>query len=741
MRKTLSLFLMVLFILTAAVSAWAEPVTFVQTFGYTQARNREGLVPGGIIIPAWVHDTGKSYSQPLLFNGEPWGFAPEPGDPKSALAISIENGVVYGFKFPSGVLKPHLGNLEQLDPLWSQRLSAITKGEATFFKWDNRWYLFVGTDSQYLDIFDVTDFQDPQLVKRYQTPYATDIISAPTVFNWRGHLAVVYTCGNTGTISIVFDPLEPNATSYYIPLGSGRTSSSPAPVLKNGPGPYDYEGFAVGRDQGQNDGKLYVIRFDDFFTISNGKVVPKPKTETSFYVVEDLPAGLVSSFCVSDDGFFIYFGDCRSNFYCYNTATKKFLWKNMNSSVAGMFSNRSPALSEDKVIFPANTKPGQIGAVIALDRNTGQEVWCFRFNSSSPQHAPSVMKSPDGEFVLVPTVSTGGVGAVVELDGSTGQLVARVPVCSEETTDRYAMGNTGGLSFAGFWGVSSDAWGTVGWFIVPGLDFKAVKIDPGVPEGEKAKSGQTYTATVEFGSLFNTWTTGLSEVGVDADVNGQPTVITDVYGQELPKASYNRKSFYTLSPVPNGDGAWTVRFNWTAPAADKAVLKAWINLQMGRIPTTWSESDGATPTDPKNNLVQAEVPVEIQGVDISVAASTPNSKYIMPFNASSVTCPVNITVKRKDSSGNPVPVKVTVESPLGSKTFDATLAPGGVWRTSILYTASRAGSYPVKVQVWPVGMQDTNPGDNVTSLNIVVEKQSLPEIPREPGIHSELGGR
>ncbi len=137
MRKILSLLLAVLFILTAAVPAWAEPVTFVQTFGYTQARNREGLVPGGIIIPAWSHDTGKSYSQPLLFNGEPFGFEPEPGEPDSALAISIENGVVYGFKFPSGVLKPHLGNLEQLSHLWWRPLSAITKGEATLFKWKN----------------------------------------------------------------------------------------------------------------------------------------------------------------------------------------------------------------------------------------------------------------------------------------------------------------------------------------------------------------------------------------------------------------------------------------------------------------------------------------------------------------------------------------------------------------------------------------------------------------------------
>ncbi|MDH7577421.1 MAG: hypothetical protein QHH75_06225 [Bacillota bacterium] len=166
MRKFLSLFLATLLILTAIVPAWAEPVTFVQTFGYTQARNREGNVPGSVIIPAWFHDTGRSYSQPLLFNGEPWGFAPEPGEPDSALVISIENGVLYGFRFPSGVLKLRLGNLEQLAPFWSQRLSATTKGEATLFNWNGRWLLFIGTDSNYLDIFDVTDFHNPFLVNR-----------------------------------------------------------------------------------------------------------------------------------------------------------------------------------------------------------------------------------------------------------------------------------------------------------------------------------------------------------------------------------------------------------------------------------------------------------------------------------------------------------------------------------------------------------------------------------------------
>ena len=74
------------------------------------------------------------------------------------------------------------------------------------------------------------------------------------------------------------------------------------------------------------------------------------------------------------------------------------------------------------------------------------------------------------------------------------------------------------------------------------------------------------------------------------------------------------------------------------------------------------------------------------------------------------------------------------------RTFDATLKPNGTWKTSFSYTVSKAGTYPVKVQAWPVGVQDIKTNNNVVSLNIVVEKQKPPEVPREPGIHSELGG-
>ncbi len=299
----------------------------------------------------------------------------------------------------------------------------------------------------------------------------------------------------------------------------------------------------------------------------------------------------------------------------------------------------------------------------------------------------------------------------------------------------YAMGCSGGLSFAGFWGASSDTQGTVGWFIVPGLDFKAVKLDPGVPEGEKAKSGQTYTATVEFGSFFDTWFSGLSEVGIDADVNGQPTVITDVYGQELPKVSYNGKTFYVLSPVPSGDGTWTVKFNWTAPAADKAVLRAWINLEMGRINATWPETDGATPEDPKNNLKEVEVPVE--GVDLAVNVAFPTKNYVISWNNSAGFPTAMVKVFRTDNGTEPVKFRLTMTGPEGPKVMEMTITD----KPQVFFysfPATKAGKYTVEARVEAVGVQETDLSNNAGSDWTEVAKQPPPSPGKESGKHGEL---
>ncbi|MFZ5899647.1 MAG: hypothetical protein ACOYU7_10915, partial [Bacillota bacterium] len=207
MRKALTLFLALVVLLTAVFPAWAAPVSSVTTFGYTQARNREGLVVGGLPIPVWFHDTGRSFSQGLLFSGKPWGYTPEAGEPDVALAVSAEGKMLYGFKFPSGTLKPGLKAVSH-PHLWAQSLSATTKSDPTLVNWNGKQLMFVGTASPYLDVFDATDFSNTQWLRSVKAK-ATDIVSAPTAFNWRGHLAVVYTCGNTGNVAVTFDPLDP----------------------------------------------------------------------------------------------------------------------------------------------------------------------------------------------------------------------------------------------------------------------------------------------------------------------------------------------------------------------------------------------------------------------------------------------------------------------------------------------------------------------------------------------------
>ncbi|MEW5761576.1 MAG: hypothetical protein AB1776_00005, partial [Bacillota bacterium] len=380
-------------------------------------------------------------------------------------------------------------------------------------------------------------------------------------------------------------------------------------------------------------------------------------------------------------------------YYAYDVANRRFLWKNMHASTAGMFSNRSPAMTATQLFFPAGTKPWQKGALIALDRATGREMWVYR-SSGSIHTAPVVLSTPDGRQIVGVGAAAGKYGWIALFDAATGAKLASAPLCGVGDPDNYAVGVSGQLSFVGFWGATTDSWGTVGWFIVPKLDFAAVKLDPGVPEGQKAKYGQTYTATVDFGSFFDTWFTGLTEVGIDADVNGQPVVLADENGRELPKISANKKTFYVLSPVPAGEGKWTVKFNWKAapaPGTDKAVLRAWINLGMGRISATWPESDGASPTDPKNNLVRVEVPVE-GVVDLAVDVAFPKKKYVISWISDAVFPSAMVKVFRTDGGKDPVKFRLTMTGPAGPKVVEMTITD----KPQIFsygFTATKAGKY------------------------------------------------
>lgn len=743
------------FLLLFPAWAWADDyfnllnkagsVPYGVTFGLTQARNRDGMVIGSRAIQwyGWSNK-GTSYSQPILTSAGYFGLPDHPDVPGlSACAITVEKDYLYGY---------WLGKEDfvlDFDPdrvysIWSLPLSSETKSHPTLVEWNGRKYVFIGTvtgaeGKPHLDIFDVTDFLHPKAVRRVILEDASDIVSAPAVFRWHDFLMVVYTTGNTGKVHVLAleDPekASPRDAQFYISLGSGRTSSSPAPVL-NG------QGFAVGLDQGPSDGKLYVIRFEDRFEIKNGQIVPKPKDERKFYAVEDLPSGLCASFATDQGGATIYFGDSRSHYYAYSVTGRYFIWRQMNAPTAGMFCNRSPALTPTRVYFPAGTKPGTKGALVALDRETGRVVWTHLFQSTA-QSAPVIMRATDEPLILEGTATlTGKEGWLALLDPVSGEIIEGASVEAGGSSS-YAGGLSGELSFIGSWGVASDFNGATFWSIVPYLDFEAVSIDPGVPEGEEAKAGQWYTATVKFGSDFGAHYAKILKVGVDADVNGNPAVLADVYGNKLPEATVNGKTFYYVGPVEAGKGEYTVKFKWQAqPSSDGyAHLRAWINLNelngepLGRIGKTWAE-DNDTDDPYANNLVSAKV--KVAAYDVSVKVSFPKSVYYIPYDRETTSPTASVIVSRPADAPKDIQVKLTISGPAGAKVQTLTLDTAK-W-LQYQFTVG-PGTYTVTARVEPLNFADPNPANNVSSASAQVKKQASPQTgPKEPGLHVEIGG-
>jgi len=648
-----------------SLPAWAAPTRAVTTFGYDQQRNREGQVDGRVIAPAWYHAGDKSYSQPLLLSGRYFGLPDWRGGEK-VVAMTAEGAKLYSYIFPESPAFP----IPRLEPIWSRQLSAITKSHPTLVEWQGRKLVFIGTESRYLDVFDLSNFLEPEDLGSIPSHFASDIVSAPTAFNWRGHLLIVYTSGNTGDVYVLADPLvAKQRVQYYLTLGPGRTSSSPAPVL-------DGAGFAVGLDQGPGDGKLYVLRFDDLFTEQDGRVVLK--SNPSVYAREDLPSGLCASFAVSDETNTIYFGDSRSHVYAYDVAGRRFLWR--NDAAAGLFSNRSPALTEDLVIFPAGTR-GAGGKLVAVDRASGRTAWVKTFQAAA-QTAPVVLTAPGARGIL-----EGGSNGWLALLDMTGNMVQAVKIAETGLPDPYAQGVSGELSFVGYAGVTTDAQGAKGWWILSRLDFAALSIDPGVPPGQEAKHGQAYTATVRFKTDYEAWH-DLPGVPVDADVNGKPVQLLDVSGGELPKVTTGGKTFYLLTPTPVGVNEYEVRFNWTAMAGPdgKAVLTAWINLVRGRVTQAWPEADTT------NNLVQAEVQVE--GVDL----------YVTNFGV--VTDPVrqcystSASVVAGNKSDRQLTTRVKFYGPDGTQTRQVTLPPNGQVPLTFSFDAPcKTGTYSLRVTI------------------------------------------
>ncbi|RKO65705.1 hypothetical protein D7024_01120 [Desulfofundulus salinus] len=750
-RRILVVFLILVFLFASAFPALAATTSGwglwkdVTTFGFDDYHTRVGDNTNfPVMWPAWYafqNPPETSYSQPLILDGDYFG-------KDRPVVIAAIGKALCGFV--SKQAKPD-GKWQPNPPVWSLPLKGDgpTKSHPTLVDLNGRKLVFIGTEHDsavggaWLQVFDVTDFDHPKEVFRDWSKLIHDVVSAPVVYNWCGHLVVITTAGDTGRIVLWLglDKLKDDGvvstgeiTTGYLAL-PGRTSSTPS-IVKLADGS---DGLAVGVDQGLYSGKLAIYKFNDILSENNGKVHLKGKDP---FRTIDLPSGLVASFSVSGDRTKLYFGDCRSRVYCYDTRALKGVW--VNTAVAGTFSNRSPALLPGTVFFPAvgGTSSGDVnseGRVIAVDRNTGKTMWVANFDSRA-QTAPAVWAvNGYGSIVLEGTRGIPGKSspAMALLDAGTGEKYGYINLPVSSSGGSYAAGVSGEISVAHDHLVVTTNEGIYAWSAIP-IDLEAVSIDSGVPKGQKAKVGQKYTATVVFKYK--------QDPGIEWPLDKIPVAAFHVIGDAINKASlkdetgaplqvYEGNKQQVISLNKQGDTV-TVKFDWTAQPGSKKLVAALntfypdiMNPKLVRYYPELTE---------KNNLVS--VNIEVEGLHDVKATLLPAKTVWKTIPGRDVKIIVTGRATRKDNNGSEIPVRFTVSGPGGPVTKTVRLGPGDSERTIYTFTTSTPGTYRFRAEAWPAdsSWEDAYPPDNVAETTVRVEVVQLP--PKDSKIHAELIG-
>ena len=722
--RRLPVIALLLILLAAPVTASAGDE--VTAFGFSDARHRLAAADGPAISLVWRHDGGPSYSQPLILSGDRWGG----GLAGKTLAVTVENNTLNGYVLPDVGIE--LPEWREIDPVWSVKLSGSvpTKSHPTLVESGGGKYIYIGTYSRYFNIVDITDFRNVVSKKAIDTIYTTDITSAPLVLGWRGHEVVVATSGNTAKVILIADPRdEGRRRVFWLNAGAGRTSSSPAPV---GGG----RGFAVGLDQGANSGELRIYYLDDILAEKNGKVVLKNQSARKAIKTD---AGLSASFAA--DGDVLYFGDSRSNVYAVNVATGQRLWK--NTDYRGIFSNRSPALTPQRVYFPAVGYPGGEGKLLAIDRADGSTAWAMGMMESRAMTAPVVLGDAGGKLWLYEGTSEGGL-AIIEDQGPLGEGFLRDYLGLSEVRgyESYASGISGEISIGRGWMIVTTEQGVIGVRLTD-LNFAALSIDPGVPAGELARPGMVYKgkAVLRYdGPYYVSPILGAGfipgPVGVLLD-DGY-LKLYDEQGQELPKMNWGRwdlpagkspgEDFYFLGMEPGKE--YAVYFDWTFPAgAGEAVLKGYINQD---IPPVQVPLYYLSETNREDNEVTARVEAGLPDLEmVSLAAPPGPLDPVKKFT---------LTARVRNNSSRPVSARVVVrrDGDPGSD-YDERLdfAPGEV-KTVRAETAGRSNMrYTYRAVVDPdneIAESDETNNEKTAEVRMAGPNTQPVENPSEGGV-------
>ncbi|KJS10669.1 MAG: hypothetical protein VR67_17455 [Peptococcaceae bacterium BRH_c8a] len=705
MKKLLFIMLVTMLFATPAF-AQSTPVNEISTFGFTNERHRHSVIHGPVLHGIMEHLKGPSYSQPLILDGNKWGGRLT----DHWVAVTVENNVMYGLLLPSTMEAPPAHIIEP-EELWRMPLhgSKPTKSHPTFYENDKgEKFIIVGTYSKYIDIINVTDFknvtQDDLIL--LESPHATDITSAPLILNWSGHEILVCTSGNTGKVFITVDPFNQNPKGYYINVGPGRTSSSPAPIDGG-------KGFAVGLDGGANYGEFQLYYLNEILEEKNGGVFQK-SYEPHFK--KKLQSGLCASFSVSAD--LVYFGDQKSRIYVFNTDTGELKMNNTHPAV-GIFSNRSPALDlkNNLLIFPAVARE-EGGKIVAVDSNTGKTKWAHSFTSRA-QTAPIVVTHYAGTEIWAGTSS----GYLVSINPADGKRNWIKQMSEFFRMDDYAWGISGEVSAAvPFYLVSTEE-GVRGGWLADYVEYEAVNLDPGIPKGEKAIPGKTYNGTATFKYADGFWDFMFANVGVF--YGDQYLKLTYPDGRELEKFDWANAGLaewgtvYEL-PMAKGDNI-TLNFTWTA--SDSDTMTALVNLDQKPVKKSRDE------VNLDNNKIEKTVNVEVPCTDISVTLTSPDASDIFAGYDFELVA----TVKRANN-GPDVPVKVKVD--LSGSGIDSdnpvyvTLNRGESQKVPFFAILNSGGSHTYTVTVTPVepaGIVDCAPGNNKSSYT--VKAQVIEDVP------------
>ncbi|OPX90337.1 MAG: hypothetical protein A4E53_01047 [Pelotomaculum sp. PtaB.Bin104] len=585
-----------------------------------------------------------------------------------------------------------------------------TTSHPTLVEKNGKKYVYIGTYSQYMDIVDITDFNNVNqgsLISK-QSPQSSDITSAPLVLNWRGHEIMVSTTGNTGKVYILADALDQNKVNgFHINVGSGRTSSSPAPVAGG-------TAFAVGLDCGfQTHGELRLYYLDDILSEdSSGKIVKKSDNAR---VAESLPSGLVASFAV--DGNMLYFGDSNSNVYVYNVTTGNMA---KNTDNAGTFSNRSPALTASRVYFPV-TNYGSAdaqGKLLVIERSDGSTAYALPMeykgeNLGRAMTAPVVLRGPDNSAcVLIGT----GLGDVNIINPFTGGTHTAFKVADITGDPGYASGVSGEISAWENICVTTSEQGMIIWQLKPEVNLLVtdITLDPSLGNIGQPTNGNI-TVKNESKKSFTGTSTLWRVRHPDGSVLAENTIVTDLAAGEQK----------------------TLPFSFTPDIAGEYSVAAMINPDHSNPPDEVNFLNGDWPGD--NRM---EVPYIVKGKDYDIKVEiTPGMNPWETIDNPAYMW-ANIVVSRKDELPETLPVRLTINGAGGTvvKTFDFPQG-GSPYEYQYYITASESGYYNAEAQAWPYddSWVDIYPPDNVDSTSIQYIYNPPPTIdPLDNQIHGEI---